>query len=104
MSGACGPPACDAMLVGTSLSLSGRFRRQGDQARDGLQLWVEYARDAGPATICGRSPHGGHAPPGAASDSFIGAFEEAFHRPPEYPAAQAFAIGLILMECRRRCG
>jgi hypothetical protein len=47
MSGACGPPACDAMLVGTSLSLSGRFRRQGDQARDGLQLWVEYARDAG---------------------------------------------------------
>src|SRR5204862_485140 len=42
-----GPPACDAMLVGTSLSLSGRFRRQGEQARDGLQLWVEYARDAG---------------------------------------------------------
>jgi ABC-type branched-subunit amino acid transport system substrate-binding protein len=41
------PPACDAMLVGTSLSLSGRFRRQGEQARDGLQLWVEYARDAG---------------------------------------------------------
>ena len=47
MSRARGPPACDAMLVGTSLSLSGRFRRQGDQARDGLQLWVEYARDAG---------------------------------------------------------
>jgi ABC-type branched-subunit amino acid transport system substrate-binding protein len=41
------PPACDAMLVGASLSLSGRFRRQGDQARNGLQLWVEYARDAG---------------------------------------------------------
>jgi branched-chain amino acid transport system substrate-binding protein len=41
---------------------------------------------------------------GPDSDSFIGAFEEAFHRPPEYPAAQAFAIGLILMECRRRCG
>jgi branched-chain amino acid transport system substrate-binding protein len=40
-------PACDAMLVGTSLSLSGRFRRQGEQARDGLQLWAEYARDAG---------------------------------------------------------
>jgi len=35
------------MLVGASLSLSGRFRRQGEQARDGLQLWVEYARDAG---------------------------------------------------------
>jgi branched-chain amino acid transport system substrate-binding protein len=41
---------------------------------------------------------------GPDSDSFAGAFEEAFHRPPEYPAAQAFAIGLILMECRRRCG
>ena len=41
---------------------------------------------------------------GPDSDSFIGAFEEAFRRPPEYPAAQAFAIGLILMECRRRCG
>ena len=41
---------------------------------------------------------------GPNSDSFIGAFEEAFHRPPEYPAAQAFAIGLILMECRRRGG
>jgi ABC-type branched-subunit amino acid transport system substrate-binding protein len=41
---------------------------------------------------------------GPDSDSFIGAFEKAFHRPPEYPAAQAFAIGLILMECRRRCG
>ena len=41
---------------------------------------------------------------GPDSDSFTGAFEEAFHRPPEYPAAQAFAIGLILMECRRRCG
>ena len=41
---------------------------------------------------------------GPDSDSFVGAFEEAFRRPPEYPAAQAFAIGLILMECRRRCG
>jgi branched-chain amino acid transport system substrate-binding protein len=41
---------------------------------------------------------------GPDSDSFVGAFKEAFHRPPEYTAAQAFAIGLILMECRRRCG
>ena len=41
---------------------------------------------------------------GPESDSFSGAFEEVFHRPPEYPAAQAFALGLILMECRRRCG
>jgi branched-chain amino acid transport system substrate-binding protein len=35
------------MLVGASLSLSGSFRRQGEQARDGLRLWVEYAREAG---------------------------------------------------------
>jgi branched-chain amino acid transport system substrate-binding protein len=40
---------------------------------------------------------------GPDSDSFVGAFEEAFGRPPEYPAAQAFATGLILTECRRRC-
>jgi branched-chain amino acid transport system substrate-binding protein len=39
------------VLVGASLSLSGRFRRQGEQARDGLRLWVDLARDApdGPA-------------------------------------------------------
>jgi branched-chain amino acid transport system substrate-binding protein len=41
---------------------------------------------------------------GPDSDSFIRAFEQAFHRSPEYPAAQAFAVGLILMECHRRCG
>jgi branched-chain amino acid transport system substrate-binding protein len=35
---------------------------------------------------------------------FAGAFEDAFQRAPEYPAAQAFAIGLIVTECRRRCG
>ncbi len=50
-------------------------------------------------------PAAGDAPLlGPDSDSFIGAFEEAVRRPPEYPAAQAFAIGLILMECRRRGG
>ena len=39
------------MLVGAALSLGGRFRRQGEQARDGLRLWVDYARDTrnGPA-------------------------------------------------------
>jgi branched-chain amino acid transport system substrate-binding protein len=41
---------------------------------------------------------------GPDSDWFMDAFEAAFRRRPEYPAAQAFAIGLILMECRRRCG
>jgi branched-chain amino acid transport system substrate-binding protein len=41
---------------------------------------------------------------GPGSASFVGAFEAAFHRSPEYPAAQAFAVGLILMECHRRCG
>jgi branched-chain amino acid transport system substrate-binding protein len=34
------------MLVGASLSLSGPFQRQGEQARDGLQLWVDYVRAA----------------------------------------------------------
>ncbi|MGH7319098.1 MAG: ABC transporter substrate-binding protein [Candidatus Rokuibacteriota bacterium] len=34
------------MLVGASLSLSGQFQRQGEQAHDGLRLWVDYARDA----------------------------------------------------------
>ncbi len=39
------------MLVGASLSLSGQFQRQGEQARDGLRLWVDYATrtGAGPA-------------------------------------------------------
>jgi branched-chain amino acid transport system substrate-binding protein len=35
---------------------------------------------------------------------FVDAFERAFQRTPEYPAAQAFALGLILEECRRRAG
>jgi len=39
------------MRVGASLSLSGQFQRQGEQAHDGLRLWVDYVRDArdGPA-------------------------------------------------------
>jgi branched-chain amino acid transport system substrate-binding protein len=39
-------PARRRMLVGASLSLSGPFQRQGEQARDGLQLWVDYVRAA----------------------------------------------------------
>ncbi|HSE95108.1 MAG TPA: ABC transporter substrate-binding protein [Methylomirabilota bacterium] len=35
---------------------------------------------------------------------FVTAFEQAFRRAPEYPAAQAFALGLIVEECRRRSG
>jgi ABC-type branched-subunit amino acid transport system substrate-binding protein len=34
---------------------------------------------------------------------FLTAFEDAFRRPPEYPAAQAFAMGLIVTECQRQC-
>lgn len=34
------------MLVGASLSLSGQFQRQGEQARDGLRLWVDYVGGA----------------------------------------------------------
>ena len=40
-------PAPERMLVGASLSLSGRFQRQGEQARDGLGLWADYARVSG---------------------------------------------------------
>ena len=32
------------MLVGASLSLSGRFQGQGEEARDGLRLWVDRAQ------------------------------------------------------------
>ena len=49
-------------------------------------------------------PTAGEAPlVGPESTWFTGAFEGAFHRTAEYPAAQAFATGLILGECRRRC-
>jgi hypothetical protein len=43
-------------------------------------------------------------PPRAGPDSawFVNAFERAFGRTPGYPAAQAFALGVILEECRRR--
>jgi branched-chain amino acid transport system substrate-binding protein len=41
------------MLVGASLSLSGPFRRQGEQARDGLRLWVDYVKN----TRDGPTPH-----------------------------------------------
>jgi ABC-type branched-subunit amino acid transport system substrate-binding protein len=40
---------------------------------------------------------------GPDSGWFVDAFERAFHRTPEYPAAQAFALGVIFEECRRRC-
>ena len=31
------------ILAGVSLSLSGRFRLQGQEALNGLKLWVDYA-------------------------------------------------------------
>ena len=49
-------------------------------------------------------PTAGEAPlTGPESTWFAGAFEGAFQRTAEYPAAQAFAMGLIFGECRRRC-
>jgi branched-chain amino acid transport system substrate-binding protein len=48
-------------------------------------------------------PTSGEAPQvGPDSGWFVDAFERAFHRTPEYPAAQAFAGGVIVEECRRR--
>jgi ABC-type branched-subunit amino acid transport system substrate-binding protein len=50
-------------------------------------------------------PTAGEAPlVGPDSAWFVDAFERAFHRTPEYPAAQAFAVGVIVAECRRRAG
>ena len=50
-------------------------------------------------------PTAGEAPlVGPDSAWFVDAFERAFHRTPEYPAAQAFAVGVIVTECRRRAG
>ena len=50
-------------------------------------------------------PTAGEAPRvGPDSGWFVDAFERAFHRTPEYPAAQAFAVGVIVGECRRRAG
>jgi branched-chain amino acid transport system substrate-binding protein len=46
-------PTRRRMRVGVSLSLSGQFQRQGEQAQDGLRLWVNYVRDAGE----GPTPH-----------------------------------------------
>ncbi|MBI4589044.1 MAG: amino acid ABC transporter substrate-binding protein [Candidatus Rokubacteria bacterium] len=35
---------------------------------------------------------------------FCSAFRRRFHQDPEYPAAQAFAVGVIFTECLRRAG
>ena len=43
-------PTRRRMLVGASLSLSGQFQRQGEQAHDGLRLWVDYV-EGRPETV-----------------------------------------------------
>src|ERR671911_1609652 len=35
------------VLTGVSLSLSGRFERQGREAQDGVRLWAEHVERAG---------------------------------------------------------
>jgi len=35
------------ILTGVSLSLSGEFRPQGEQALNGLRLWADYVRGEG---------------------------------------------------------
>jgi len=46
------------VLAGVSLSLSGPFRLQGEQALNGLQLWVDYVTEAGglPLGLAGSRP------------------------------------------------
>jgi len=41
---------------------------------------------------------------GPESAWFSKAFRRAFQKAPEYPAAQAFALGVVLTECLRRVG
>jgi branched-chain amino acid transport system substrate-binding protein len=47
-----------------------------------------------------------HDPPrtGPSGKWFSSEFEKRFHRRPGYPAAQAFALGMVIMECLRRAG
>jgi hypothetical protein len=35
---------------------------------------------------------------------FCSEFERAFHQRPDYPAAQAFGVGIVITECLRRAG
>jgi branched-chain amino acid transport system substrate-binding protein len=41
---------------------------------------------------------------GPTSEWFCSEFEKRGHRRPGYPAAQAFAVGVVIMECVRRAG
>lgn len=41
------PDVPNEVRAGVSLSLSGAFRLQGEQALNGLRLWVEYVRGEG---------------------------------------------------------
>ncbi len=46
-----------------------------------------------------------HAPlAGPGEKWFCSEFERAFHQRPGYPAAQAFAVGIVIIECLRRAG
>ena len=46
----------------------------------------------------------GQAVPLPNSEWFCSEFHTRFHQRPEYPAAQAFAIGIVVGECLRRAG
>ncbi|MBI2359680.1 MAG: ABC transporter substrate-binding protein, partial [Deltaproteobacteria bacterium] len=41
------PTVPEKITVGISISLSGRFRLQGEQALRGVQLWVAYVNQRG---------------------------------------------------------
>lgn len=50
-------------------------------------------------------PNVHHAPlAGPGEKWFCSGFERAFHQRPGYPAAQAFAVGIVIIECLRRAG
>ena len=84
------PPETPLALVGAGLAA---FGEELGGLAEGIMGPSQWEPTAGEAPLTGPD-----------SGWFAGAFERAFHRTPEYPAAQAFTAGLIFEECRRRCG
>jgi ABC-type branched-subunit amino acid transport system substrate-binding protein len=78
------------VLVGAGLQAF--YREVGDLAERviGPSQWEPGAHDE-PLT-------------GPNSEWFCSEFHRRFHQRPEYPAAQAFAIGVVVGECLRRAG
>jgi len=77
-------------LAFVGAGLEAFYEQVGDLAEDviGPSQWEPAAHDP---------PH-----TGPTAEWFCAEFERRFHRRPGYPAAQAFALGVVIMECLRR--